>query len=111
MVLTTVEALSTGFDAPIVSCIIGCRPLSKSFTTLVQMIGRGLRSYKNKVDCLLIDCDGNIGRFEDDYINLYYKGVHQLKSCSKLDRKNRAKQKKKIKDKTCPQCSQSILIL
>ena len=110
MVLTTVEALSTGFDAPIVSCIIGCRPLSKSFTTLVQMIGRGLRSYKNKVDCLLIDCDGNIGRFEDDYINLYYKGVHQLKSCSKLDRKNRAKQKKKIKDKTCPQCSQSILI-
>jgi superfamily II DNA or RNA helicase len=110
MVLTTVEALSTGFDAPIVSCIISCRPLSKSLTTFVQGIGRGLRSAPDKKDCLLIDCDGNIGRFEDDYVNLYYKGVHELKISSKLDKKNRVKQKKKAKDKTCPQCSESILI-
>lgn len=111
MILTTVSALSTGFDAPIASCIISCRPLSKSFSSFVQMTGRILRSYPNKKDALYIDCDGNFDRFGEEYVELFNNGVSSLSSHSRVDKINRHKaKKKKDKIKECPRCNSSMLI-
>ncbi len=111
MILTTVSALSTGFDAPIASCIISCRPLSKSFTSFVQCVGRILRCYPDKQDALYIDCDGNFDRFGEEYIHLFNNGVESLAKSSKLDKINRHKKKSKKNDsKECPQCQSKLII-
>ena len=60
-VVVNVAVLTEGFDAPPVSCIVLTRPCSYK-STMVQMIGRGLRIidpelYPNtiKKDCLVLD--------------------------------------------------------
>jgi len=51
-----------GFDAPPVSLIACARPtLSRGLYT--QMIGRGLRRYEGKSDCLVLDFCGNSGKY------------------------------------------------
>lgn len=56
-VLLSVEALSKGMDQKDVGCIVDCRPLRKSLSSFVQMVGRGLRSSPEtgKKDCILLD--------------------------------------------------------
>lgn len=49
--------LTEGFDAPRVSCILVARP-TKSEGLYVQMVGRGLRLYPGKSDCLVLDVTG-----------------------------------------------------
>jgi superfamily II DNA or RNA helicase len=107
MILTTVTALATGFDAPIASCIISCRPINKSFTLFVQSLGRILRSYDGKDHALYIDCDGNFDRFDAEYLSLYNYGVNMLPEG--IDKINRHKKKKKKKQVFCPQCD-SLMI-
>ena len=60
-VVVNVSVLTEGFDSPPVSCIILTRPCSYK-STMVQMIGRGLRTidpdeHKNiiKTDCVVLD--------------------------------------------------------
>ena len=60
-VVVNVAVLTEGFDAPPVSCIVLTRPCSYK-STMVQMIGRGLRTidpeiYPNiiKKDCVVLD--------------------------------------------------------
>lgn len=49
--------LTEGFDEPSVDCVVLARPtLSKSLT--IQMVGRGLRLFPNKTDCLVLDLVG-----------------------------------------------------
>jgi superfamily II DNA or RNA helicase len=43
--LISVSALSKGFDVPDVSCIIMARPLRKSLSEHIQILGRGLRIF------------------------------------------------------------------
>lgn len=52
-VLVSVEALAKGFDVPDVGCVVDCRPLRKSLSTFVQLLGRGMRSSPGKDECLL----------------------------------------------------------
>lgn len=49
--------LTEGFDEPSVDCIIMARP-TQSKPLYTQCIGRGLRLYPNKVDCLIVDMVG-----------------------------------------------------
>jgi len=66
--LCSVGVLTEGFDVPSVGCVVLARPtLSRALH--VQMIGRGLRISKNKVDCLVLDFVGNCMRhgLVDDY--------------------------------------------
>ena len=93
-VVVNVSVLTEGFDAPPVSCIILTRPCSQK-ATMVQMIGRGLRT----VD-------------PEEYPNLGVKGLH----CSRLrtsilthgsleDAVNlEDKQKGEAPLKQCPEC-------
>ena len=104
-VLISVEALAKGFDQPSVSCVIDCRPLRKSLSTFMQMVGRGLRSSlaTGKKDCILLDHSGNILRFAEDFEQVYFNGVESLDMGEKLDRTVR-KEPEDYEAKACPSC-------
>jgi superfamily II DNA or RNA helicase len=55
--LVTCAVLTEGFDEPSIDCIMLARP-TKSKVLLYQCIGRGLRLWPTKADCLLIDATG-----------------------------------------------------
>lgn len=59
-VLTNCQIAIEGYDEPTIDCILMCRP-TKSQPLYIQMIGRGLRKYANKPNCLVIDvCDNTL---------------------------------------------------
>ena len=58
-VLINVTKLTAGYDEPSVDCLILARP-TKSKRLYLQIIGRGLRKFKKKKDCLILDLAGNI---------------------------------------------------
>jgi ribosomal protein L32 len=53
-VVSNMGVLTEGFDAPQTSAILMARP-TRSETLFTQIIGRGLRLYPGKQDCLIID--------------------------------------------------------
>ncbi len=52
--LTNIGVLTEGFDDPGVSCIAMARP-TRSSTVYLQCIGRGMRLFPEKKDCLILD--------------------------------------------------------
>ena len=60
-VLCNVDIFSTGWDCPIVSCIILARP-TWSLSWYIQAVGRGVRSFPGKSDCIVLDNAGNVFR-------------------------------------------------
>ncbi len=111
-VLVSVAALATGFDAPNVRTILDCRPLSRSLSTYIQSVGRGLRSMKNKDECLLLDFTGNMHHFADDFVDFYLNGLSSLDDGVKKDRVRKDEEKKEKKDsKGCPQCQSKLWVL
>jgi ATP-dependent helicase IRC3 len=56
-VLCTAALLLEGFDEPSVSAVVMARP-TKSRALYTQAVGRGLRRYPGKDDCLILDCVG-----------------------------------------------------
>ncbi len=88
-ILLSVEALSKGMDQKDVGCIVDCRPLRKSISSFIQMIGRGLRSFPGKENCILLDHSGNIIRFRKDFEDIYHNGLDELDSGEKLDKEIR----------------------
>ncbi len=101
-VLVSVEALAKGFDVPDVECICDCRPMRKSLSVVIQMWGRGLRSYPGKKQLLLLDFSGNRMRFDVDFEQFYYEGLDALDAGEKLDKKIRKDEKQEAKP--CPKC-------
>lgn len=59
--LCNVGVLTEGYDDPAVACIAMARP-TKSRALYAQCIGRGLRPFPGKADCLVLDFSGNSGR-------------------------------------------------
>jgi superfamily II DNA or RNA helicase len=53
-VVSNMGVLTEGFDAPQTSCILMARP-TRSETLFTQIIGRGLRLYPGKADCIVLD--------------------------------------------------------
>ena len=100
-VLVSVEALAKGFDVPDVGCVCDCRPLRKSLSTFVQMIGRGLRCSPGKTECVLLDFSGNVIRFADDFSDVYFHGLSSLDEGERLDKEAREEEPK---TKACPKC-------
>ena len=56
--LVTCRALQKGFDAPLLDCVI--LTSVGSLTGYLQSIGRGLRSYEGKTDCVVYDLAGGV---------------------------------------------------
>lgn len=60
-VLCNVDLFSEGTDLPMCSCVVLGRPTS-SGEKYQQQVGRGLRLFPGKVDCVVLDFVGNAGR-------------------------------------------------
>lgn len=58
-VLTNCALFTEGFDEPSIGCVVLARP-TKSQTLYSQMVGRGLRLFDGKSDCIVLDgCDNS----------------------------------------------------
>ncbi|XP_022778251.1 putative ATP-dependent helicase IRC3 [Stylophora pistillata] len=98
-VITNVAVLTKGWDCPDVECIILLRPSSYK-STMIQMVGRGLRPHPGKKDCLILDFGLSSrvhGSLEQD-VKLYSEKKQALKKC----RKCKALMKRSLS--TCPEC-------
>jgi len=94
-VVVNVAVLTEGFDAPPVSCVVLTRPCSQK-GTMVQMIGRGLRTIDPeefpdtvKTDCVVLDFGTSVlthGSLEDA-VNLddREKGEAPTKICAECE--------------------------
>ena len=60
-VLCNVAVLTEGWDAPRTDCVVVLRP-TKSLGLYVQICGRGMRTWGDKTDCLLLDYGENMQR-------------------------------------------------
>lgn len=60
-VVANAQVLTEGFDEPSVACIILARP-TRSRVLAIQAIGRGMRPYPGKEDCLVLDLVGSTSR-------------------------------------------------
>ena len=103
-ILISVEALAKGFDVPDVSCVIDCRPMRKSLSTVIQMWGRGLRASVGKDDCILLDHSGNSLRFVEDFTKVFFEGLESLDSGEKMDSTIRKEPPQDAPLKGCPKC-------
>jgi superfamily II DNA or RNA helicase len=63
-IVANVGVLTEGFDEPSIGCIIIAAP-TKSRVKYTQIVGRGLRLYPGKEDCLILDV---VGASEDNSI-------------------------------------------
>ena len=102
-VVCSCEALSEGFDVPIVSCVVLAR-LTTSRAKYIQQIGRGARITKDghKRDCIVLDPVGLVekfGFFED----INHEDLELRTSSDEPLEKTPAPMK------TCPKCQQLIL--
>ena len=100
--LIATDILTRGFDVSDVMIGISARPFSKSFSSHVQQIGRIMRPHPGKKFGTWICHSGNFLRFREDWDDLYYNGVTELKEGGEKAKKEPTeKQKKEAK---CPKC-------
>lgn len=95
-VLCNVDIFSVGWDCPMVSCVILARP-TWSLIWYLQAIGRGLRAFHGKSDCIVLDNAGNVFRHGTPY---------RPREIS-LEKSGKSKKKKYEKDesvRTCFEC-------
>ena len=97
------EILVKGFDCPDVMIGVDARPLSKSFSSHVQKMGRVMRSFPGKDFAVWIDHAGNYLRFLDDWLELYENGVSELIEGKESSSKPEPSDEKKEAAK-CPKC-------
>lgn len=64
-VLWSVDTISVGADLPWVSAVVVARDTG-SQVWWVQALGRGLRTYPGKTDCVILDCSSSSKRFRLD---------------------------------------------
>lgn len=76
--LVNVGVLTTGFDAPNVSHIAILRA-TESVSLLQQIMGRGMRLYEGKAECVVLDYAGNIEKHmpEGDLYKPQIKAAYQ----------------------------------
>jgi len=107
-VLISVSILSRGFDQTDVEHVILARPLKKSFSEHVQMVGRGARSHPDKSTleknfAVIQDNSGNWLRFKESWDEFYENGVQEL--TGEQDKTPRKEPTKKEKEAAkCPKC-------
>jgi len=59
--IVSVAMLTTGFNAKFVDCLVSLRP-TRSLVLWRQIVGRGMRPYQGKDNCLVLDAGGNFAR-------------------------------------------------
>jgi len=94
-VVCNVDIFSVGWDCPIVSCIILARP-TWSLIWYLQAVGRGLRSFPGKKDCIILDNAGNVYRHGTPY--------RPREISLEKPEKKKKKEKGEIQVRTCGDC-------
>lgn len=98
-IICNVGTMTTGVDAPFVSCIILARP-TKSEMLYIQIIGRGLRRSEGKTDCLILDhSDTGMRLGLPDEIE-YYDFVDAPAEVARKEKRD----KEEPLPKKCPSC-------
>jgi DNA repair protein RadD len=92
--IASMGVLTTGFNAPAVDLLALLRP-TQSTGLYIQIMGRGMRNYPGKEDCLVLDFAGNVARH------------------GPVDRVNPKKPRKtdeagEAPTKTCPECDSIV---
>jgi hypothetical protein len=59
--IVSVAMLTTGFNAKFVDCLVSLRP-TRSLVLWRQIVGRGMRPYPGKENCLVLDAGANFSR-------------------------------------------------
>lgn len=81
-----VGVLTIGFDFPALDTIIIARP-TLSLALFMQMVGRGIRPFEGKTNCVVVDMVGNISRFskiEDVEFTTDHRGSWVMKAGDKI---------------------------
>ena len=101
--LVSADILTRGYDQTDIEHVILARPLRKSFSSFVQMVGRGARPHLGKGFAIIQDNSGNWLRFKESWDDLYSNGITELSSQydSKPRKEPTEKEKKASK---CPRC-------
>lgn len=100
--LIATDILTRGFDVSDVLIGISARPFSKSFSSHVQQMGRIMRSHEGKQFGVWLDHSGNFLRFRQDWDQVFYEGVTELKSGGEKAKKEPTERLKK--EAVCPKC-------
>ena len=112
-VICNVGTMTTGVDAPFVSCIILARP-TKSEMLYIQIIGRGLRLSEGKTDCLILDHSDTglrLGLPDEIEYDDFVDAPLEIEKKAKKDREEPLPKKcpvcqflKRPKERVCPAC-------
>jgi superfamily II DNA or RNA helicase len=97
------EILTRGFDQTDVKHVIVAKPLRKSFSMHVQIVGRGARPHQGKDFCVIQDNSGNWLRFLEDWEQLYEDGTKDLGQ-NKDEKPRKEPDEKEKKESKCPAC-------
>lgn len=96
-ILCNVGVATEGTDLPIASCLVLANP-TRSLVSHHQMVGRGLRIFNGKSDCLILDHVGNhkqLGWIDDE--------IEWTLDCKQKVR-NKTREKGAIPIRSCPKC-------
>ena len=102
-VVISAEMLTRGFDQPDIEHVILAKPIKKSFSNFVQMIGRGARPHGDQEFAIVQDHGNNFIRFQNEWTDFYENGATSLNS----DADNKPKKEPTERDKEaakCPAC-------
>lgn len=102
-ILISADLLTRGYDETSIEHVILAKPLRKSFSNFVQMIGRGARPHEGLQYCSVQDNSGNWLRFKDQWDKLYSEGVDILPVEGEKKPKKEPTPKEK-KAAACPKC-------
>ena len=102
--IISAEMLTRGFDQPDIEHVILAKPIKKSFSNFVQMIGRGARPHDGQTFCIVQDHGSNFLRFLPDWLDFYENGVSELSSDIEDKVKKEPTEREKEAAK-CPKCS------
>ena len=95
--ISSIGCLTEGFDVPSISFVVLSRA-TKSRALYIQMSGRGLRTYQDKTDCLILDFGGNVKRL----------GMLNKKVLITLEPTPKPEDDSMLKE--CPECNSMVSI-
>jgi len=98
------DILTRGFDQTDVEHIIIAKPLRKSFSMHVQIVGRGARPHPDKKFCVIQDNSNNWLRFSEDWYRVFHEGTKSLANDEDTKKRKEPTEKEKQEAK-CPVCA------
>ena len=98
--LVFVAIVKEGFDCPRIDCVVFMRP-TRSANMYVQIAGRGLRLYKDKTDCLILDYGqviSTLGSLNAPLLSFQHSSKKPDDVVENIE----------VKVKVCPKCSSYV---